>query len=150
MIKAGVKVALATAWIWFYSAHAHHSFTPVYDGERTVTVEGTVREFFFVNPHSHMTLDSVDEQGNAVTWIVEFDGALNLTNGGWTSDTIPAGSRVTVNGNPTHSGSLKMFFMRLTFADGVELIRPYNKRVDTIDAERRQERERRPDLEFPE
>lgn len=151
MTRAGLTVLLPTIVLMGSSAAlAHHAFFSVYDGERTVTVEGTVGEFRFVNPHAHMTLDTLDEQGNSVTWNVEFDGALNLTNGGWTSDTIRPGARVTVTGNPTHSDSPRMFFIRLMFADGKELIRPYTERVDSIDAERRRERERRPALEFPE
>jgi len=151
MTKTALRALLSTIVMMGSSAAlAHHAFYSVYDGERTVTVEGTVSEFRFVNPHAHMTLDTVDEQGSSVAWNVEFDGVLNLTNGGWTANTIPAGSRVTVTGNPTHSGSPKMFFVRLTFADGKELTRPYDERVDSIDAERRRERERRPTLEFPE
>ena len=149
--KAVVRALLPAIVLMSGSAtFAHHAFYSVYDGERTVTVEGTVREFRFVNPHAHMTLDIVDERDNSVAWNVEFDGVLNLTNGGWTADTIPAGSRVKVTGNPTHSDSPRMFFVSLIFADGTELIRPYDERVDSIDAERRRERERRPTLEFPE
>jgi len=125
------------------SSYAHHAFSPVYDGERTITVAGTVTEFRFVNPHTHMTLDVVDEQGNAVVWNVEFDGVLNLTNDGWSQDTIPVGSQVTVTGNPTHTGSLSMFFVRLEFADGRTLTRPIVERLDTIEAERRRRREQR-------
>ena len=119
------------------TARAHHAFAPVYDINRTVSVEGTVTEFRLVNPHASMTLDVTDDEGNTVEWTVDFDGRVNLIVGGWTDDTIMAGETITVFGNPTHADSPRMFFTRLVREDGSELLRPIFERFDLIDEQRR-------------
>src|SRR6185503_12221605 len=42
---------------------AHHAFSPVYDGSKTVTIAGTLTDFRLVNPHAMMTVDVVDKAG---------------------------------------------------------------------------------------
>lgn len=129
------------------TANAHHSFAPVYDGSRTVTVAGTVTSFRLVNPHAMLTMDVTDSAGNVVKWSIEFAGRLNLTVSGWTDDTISPGERVTLTGNPTHTGSPRLFFVQLVRADGTEL-RSGDERLKAIEEERRQRtRERNQRLE---
>lgn len=125
-------------------ASAHHAFAPVYDGSRTVTVAGVVTAFRLVNPHAQMSVDVTDDAGKVVTWNVEFDGRLNLTNGGWSDDTIAIGERLTVTGNPTHTGSSRMFFVRLQRADGTALLRPAIARFQALEEQRRQRKQPAP------
>ena len=80
-----------------------------------------MKEFRFVNPHAMLVMDVKDEAGNVVKWTVEFAGRLNLTNSGWTADTITVGERVSVTGNPTHTGSPRLFFTQIMLANGTEL-----------------------------
>jgi hypothetical protein len=133
-VLAGLSVAGA--------ANAHHAFAPVYDASRTVTVAGIVKEFRFVNPHAMLVMDVKDEAGKVVTWTVEFSGRLNLSNTGWTADTIAVGESLTVTGNPTHTNSPRLFFTQLVRANGAEL-RAGGDRFNTLDEERRQRREQR-------
>ena len=119
--------------------HAHHATTPVYDIQKTVTTTGVVTSFRLVNPHTMLTLDVTDESGKIMRWTVEFDGRLNLTGAGWTEDTLKAGDVVTVTGNPTHSGSPRMFFAELERADGTRLGRPLvDKLLGPLEDARRQ------------
>jgi Family of unknown function (DUF6152) len=124
--------------VWVTVASAHHSFAPVYDGQRQVTVVGIVTQFKFINPHALMFMDVADESGKIVKWTVEFDGNLNLSEKGWTANTIKARERVSVTGNPTHTGSPRMFFTMLVRADGTELLREDTRRTKAIEEERRQ------------
>ena len=124
--------------LWAPGASSHHAFSPVYDEKRLITVVGVVTQFRFVNPHAMMFMDVTDEAGKVVKWTVEFAGNLNLSEVGWTADTIKAGGRVTVTGNPTHTGSQRMFFRRLVRADGTELLPAGPQRLKAIEEERRQ------------
>jgi uncharacterized protein DUF6152 len=118
-------------------AGSHHAFSPVYDEQKLITVEGIVTEFRFVNPHATMSIDVTDQAGKVAKWVVEFAGRLNLSDVGWTAQSIKAGERVTVTGNPTHTGSNRMFFRRLVRADGTELLPGNAQRLSTIEEERR-------------
>jgi hypothetical protein len=115
----------------------HHAFSPVYDEQRLITVAGVVTEFRFVNPHAMLVMDVTDEAGQARPWVVEFAGRLNLSEFGWTAGSIKAGEWVTVTGNPTHTGSQRVFFRRLVRADGTELLPGNAQRLDTVEEERR-------------
>jgi uncharacterized protein DUF6152 len=117
---------------------AHHSFAPVYDGSRQITVKGVVTQFRFVNPHAMMLMNVTDESGKVTQWTVEFAGSLNLSEVGWTADSIKAKERVAVTGNPTHTGSNRIFFRKLVRADGTELLDSGGQRLKDIEEERRQ------------
>jgi hypothetical protein len=119
-------------------ASAHHSFAAVYDDKHTVSVTGVVTEFRFVNPHALMAMNVTDDAGNTVKWTVEFAGRLNLSEIGWTADSIKSGERVTVTGNPAHSIPARISFLRLVRADGSVLLPAGPQRSDAIDAERRE------------
>jgi hypothetical protein len=135
------RYALALALVGLVAspraAGAHHSFSAVYDGSRTVTVEGVVSEFRLINPHALMTVHVTDDSGKVVDWVVEFAGRLNLTEGGWNERTVVPGQRVTVTGNPTHKPSARMAFVPLMRADGTTLLQPGAERQNAIDAQRR-------------
>ena len=92
---------------------AHHAFSPVYDGSKTVTIVGTLTDFRLVNPHAMMTVDVVDKAGKHVAWTVEMPGLLSLTRHGWTEKTVSVGDRLTISGNPTHTGSARVAFKRI-------------------------------------
>jgi hypothetical protein len=116
---------------------SHHSFSAVYDGTKETSVAGVVTQFRFVNPHAMMYLDATDSSGKIVKWVVEFDGRLNLSNVGWTADSIKSGERVTVTGNPSHTESNRLFFRKLVHADGTELVRG-SQRLNAIEEDRQQ------------
>ena len=122
---------------------AHHSFSAVYDGTKQTTVTGGVSQFRFVNPHAMMYLDAPDASGKAAKWVVEFDGRLNLSNFGWTESSIKSGERVTVTGNPSHTESNRLFFLKLVHADGTELIRGAQQRLNSLEEDRRQRAQHR-------
>src|SRR5215510_15797740 len=125
-------------------ADAHHAFAPVYDESRTITIKGTVTEFRLVNPHATISLDVVDSTGKHVAWTVEMAGLLSLSRHGWTPRTLSAGEPITVTGNPTHTGSPRIFFTRIVLADGTERVAPGMGDVGAIEAQRRQRARERP------
>ena len=85
-----------------------------------------------------MFVNVTDDAGKVTKWTVEFAGRLNLSEVGWTADSVKAGERITVTGNPTHTGSQRMFFRKLVRADGAELLPAGPQRLKSIEEERRQ------------
>src|SRR5947199_8441347 len=120
------------------SASSHHAFSPVYDEKRLITVVGAVTEFRFINPHAIMLMDVTDESGKVAKWTGEFAERLNLSEVGWTADSVKAGERITVTGNPTHTGAQRMCLRKLERPDGPELLPAGPQRLKTVEEERRQ------------
>ena len=139
MRLSGVLLRVVAALVISVEAlGAHHAFSPVYDEKQVITVEGAVTQFRFVNPHAMMFMDVTDAAGNVVKWTVEFAGRLNLSEVGWTPESIRAGERVTVSGNPTWTRSSRLFFRRIVRADGTVLLPGDTQRLNAIEEERRQ------------
>jgi len=108
----GVVVAGATL-------SAHHS--PVmFDMAKTQTLEGTVVEFAWTNPHSSIQLD-VQTPGGVERWGVEMGSPNSMVKAGWKSNIIKAGDKVTVAVHPLKSGEHGGIFMSITLADGRRL-----------------------------
>ncbi len=124
-------------------AGAHHSFSAVYDGKRSVTITGVVTQFRFVNPHALMTVEVTDKDGKVVAWVVEFAGRLNLSEIGWSAESIRSGEKLTVTGNPTHEPLPRLAFQRIVKADGSDLLPAAAQRSDTLEEERRERARRR-------
>lgn len=122
---------------------AHHAFSPVYDGKKTITVDGVVTEFRFVNPHAMMLMEVKDKTGKVVTWNVEFAGRLNLEESGWTATSIKPGERVTVTGNPAWTSPQRMAFVKLVRPDGTTLEPGAAQRSSAVEEDRRQQAAKR-------
>lgn len=93
-------------------AQAHHSFPATYDGDKTITVKGTVLQFMFRNPHSLLHVQSADESGKPVTWVVEWAASGSLGSQGIQGNTLRPGDKVVVTGNPARDEQSHRLNMR--------------------------------------
>ncbi len=80
--------------------HAHHSFAATYFVDKEITVEGTLTQFLFRNPHSFIKVEAPDDKGQMQTWAVEWGGGAQLNQEHVTRETLKPGDHVTVTGNP--------------------------------------------------
>jgi len=91
------------------SAFAHHGFAGRYDEEKPVTVQATVVEFQFTNPHSVIVFDAKDASGKTERWQAELGGASALRRvDGWTQTTLKAGDQLTIIGPQAKNGAPDM------------------------------------------
>jgi hypothetical protein len=102
-------------------ALAHHSFAAEFDSTKPVTLDGVVKEFRWVNPHSWLHVNVTKEDGTVEEWAVEGGAPSALLRRGWTRDSLPAGIRVTVSGFQAKDGSLRANARDITFPDGRSL-----------------------------
>ena len=100
---------------------AHHS-PAAFDRTKEVRLAGTVKEFRWQNPHSWIEIVVPNDRGEDVVWSVELTSPTYLVRAGWKSNTIKAGDKVTIVGNPVRSGEPSAIFLSLTLADGRTLL----------------------------
>jgi hypothetical protein len=107
-------LALAGAALAMYSipAFAHHSFA-MFDADKKMTLEGTVKEFQWTNPHSWILMTVNNEQ-----WAIEMGAPGGLARQGWVPKTLTPGMKITAVIHPLKDGTHGGQFMAVTLPDG--------------------------------
>jgi hypothetical protein len=77
---------------------AHHSFAPVFDGEKVVHLKGVVRRFEWINPHTFIIVDVTSPDGKTEQWALEGPSVNGLVQRGYTPVSIKAGEIVEACG----------------------------------------------------
>jgi hypothetical protein len=96
---------------------AHHSVA-MFDGSKTITLKGTVKEFQWVNPHVLIWVNAeADNGGPAQLWAVELSSPGVLTRNGWTKRSLKFGDKVSVDVAPLRDGKPGGLFRKVTLAD---------------------------------
>jgi len=85
-------------------ALAHHSFT-MFDQSKTVTLEGTVKDFRWTNPHVFIQLLVKNNQGTEDEWSIEMTSPEHLSRAGWRPGTLKPGDKVTLSIHPLHGNA---------------------------------------------
>jgi uncharacterized protein DUF6152 len=78
----------------------HHSVSALYDPAKTVKIEGKIVSFAFRSPHSLLIVEAPDPQGTVQRWDVAWNAARELAGQNITRESIKAGDKVVITGNP--------------------------------------------------
>jgi hypothetical protein len=85
---------------------AHHGSGVSYVLTKNLTMEGTVTEFQWRNPHVYVMYDVKDAQGNVVNWGAETHSPIVCENeDGWTKSTLKPGDKITISVYPSKIGT---------------------------------------------
>jgi hypothetical protein len=101
-------IAAAAAAAAAPAALAHHS-PAAYDMQATRTVEGTITEYDWGNPHVYL---SVRENGTGRVWVVEAFPSTAMKQYGWARDTFAPGDAVVVGGHPGRNPARTVLFLQ--------------------------------------
>jgi hypothetical protein len=101
-------------------ALAHHSFA-MFDATKTVTVQGTVKEFQWGNPHTWLDILVLDQDGTAKPLSLELNGLSGLVRIGWKPGTVKPGDKVEVAYHPMRDGTPAGQLVHLVTAEGQTL-----------------------------
>jgi hypothetical protein len=99
------------------AAGAHHSYA-MFDLSQTVTLQGTIRDFQWTNPHSWIWIDVPDASGVAQQWGIEGMSPNYLARRGWSKHTLSPGDKVSVVIHPLKGVQRGGSFMSVTLANG--------------------------------
>lgn len=94
-------------------AMAHHAFA-MFDTSREVTLDGTVKEFQWTNPHTWVQLLVKDSAGKEVEWSIEGSSPNNLARFGWTRNSLKSGDHVQAVVHPLKDGSIGGSLVKIT------------------------------------
>jgi hypothetical protein len=112
IMLAGAAIAMSAS-----AALAHHSFA-MFDAEKNVKLDGTVKEFQWTNPHSWILMMVKNAQGVDEQWANEMGGPAGLARQGWIPKTLTPGMKVSAIIHPLKDGTRGGQFMAVTLPDG--------------------------------
>jgi hypothetical protein len=98
-------------------ALAHHSGA-MFDHEKKVTLQGTVKEFQYTNPHSWLQVLVTGADGKTTEWGFEAEGPSTLLRAGIKAKSFLPGDKVTIVANPMKDGRPAGALITATKADG--------------------------------
>ncbi len=100
---------------------AHHS-NAAYDSDHPQTVQGTVKQVNWTNPHITFVVETDAKEGpQAGTWVFEVSSPGVLSRSGWTKHSLNPGDHATFNYLPLRDGKQGGFLRKVTLPDGREL-----------------------------
>ena len=124
-VKTGRGAVLATLTaagltLLAAAASAHHS-SAGFESEKTIALNGTVREFQWANPHIWIQLNVTAADGASEEWSVEGGVPNRLFRAGWRPDSFTPGEEVTIVVRPMKDGGKAGIFVGAKFPDGSTL-----------------------------
>jgi hypothetical protein len=95
---------------------AHHSFSATYDGNKPITLRGTIVKMGWQNPHAHLYVDVKNADGKVVTWEVESAGPTALMKQGLRKEDF-VGAEVIIKGFLAKDGTPTLNASSFTLVD---------------------------------
>jgi hypothetical protein len=99
---------------------AHHGGA-AFDQTKSVTLQGTMTELQFNNPHVLLFFDVKNGEGQTEQWSGWLTAPNKLARAGWTKRTLGPGDKVVVTGTPHKSGNHVLQIRKLVGPDGKDL-----------------------------
>ena len=105
-----------------HTGHAHHGFANHFDRSRELTLEGTVTEFNFRNPHVTIHFEVQNGDGEAESWVAETGGSSGFLRSGRISrDSLKAGDHIQIVGHPARVTEQEMRAVDVILPNGEKL-----------------------------
>lgn len=119
---AGLLLALLAGGAW-----AHHSGA-MFDRDRILTLQGTIKAYEFTNPHTWVRLMVESPDGQFREWDVEGAAPARMSSWGITPDRVKSGDRVKVRMHPLKDGRPGGILIDIAYPDGTVLGTPTDQR----------------------
>lgn len=97
---------------------AHHSVSGNFDRDARHDITGTLTAFHLRNPHSHLELDVIEEDGSVSRWLVEWGTRNDLIRRGVDLDRVKVGDVLTITLIPSRRLEHVGYARVLTLPDG--------------------------------
>ena len=101
------------------AGQAHHGRAS-YSAE-IITLQATVTEFRFINPHVQIYFDVTNEAGEIEHWQGELTAPNRLARAGWTKSTFQPGDRLQITGAAARNDGHSVAITEILNAEGESL-----------------------------
>ncbi len=105
-----------TALLAGTAASAHHGRAAY--GNENVTLQATITEFKFINPHVQIYFDVTSEAGELQHWQGEMTAPNKMARGGWTKQTLLPGDEIQITGRSARNGGHSVVINEIIMPDG--------------------------------
>ncbi len=114
------------------SVLAHHGTNISYDHNKPTTLNGTVTEFVWSNPHCQLYFDVKDASGKVTNWAGELNSPSVLGRQGWTKRQFKSGDQIKITVFPSKAGTPVGVVDRThaIMANGKEVVAAVERNVD--------------------
>lgn len=112
-----VGAAIAGFCLAAAGASAHHS-AAMFDLTKRETIQGSVKEYQWTNPHSWLYVTVPNAGGGTQEYSIELTSPNLLMRRGWRPSSIKTGDQVTVELNPFRDGTKGGRIVSVTLPDG--------------------------------
>ena len=107
---------LAAVFLLAESALSHHGRASY--SRDVVTLQATVTEFRFVNPHVQIYFDITNEAGETEHWQGELTAPNKLARGGWTKNTLQPGDEIRITGRAARNEGRSVAINEIVMPNG--------------------------------
>jgi uncharacterized protein DUF6152 len=111
---APFAISLLPVLLW-----AHHGWAE-FDETKEISLNGTVSDFHFVNPHCVIEFDVTGEKGVIGNWQGEFSSPGPMARKGWTAATLQPGDKILISGHPARNTARAIHATRIRLPNGQE------------------------------
>jgi uncharacterized protein DUF6152 len=118
--QTALVIAATAAVIAGSAASAHHS-TAMFDMEKSVTLNGTIKEFQWTNPHTWIVFEVPNASGGTDEYGIEGMSPNYLARTGWDKHTLTSGDKVELTIHPLRDGRKGGFDVSVKKPDGTLL-----------------------------
>jgi hypothetical protein len=101
---------------------AHHGRGASYDEKKIETIQGTVTEWAWRNPHCALYVDVKGPEGKVVNWGFESQSVASLSKLKMTRLSFQPGQQLTIKFNPSRGGAPVGVIRKVYDASGKELL----------------------------
>src|ERR1043166_4545621 len=105
---------------------AHHAFASEFDANRPLKLEGVLKKWEMINPHSWFHIDVKGTDGKVTEWMVEGGSPNSLIRLGVTKETVPIGTKLPISAYQARDGANRAVGRDFTLPNGQRLFLSQN------------------------
>ena len=121
MKRSLIGTFLASAFLIASTTLLAHHGSASFDPDKRLTLEGSVTEWLWANPHCFLKVDAKDDSGSVRNWNLELGNPTDMTAVGFKRTMFKAGDKVTVTVQPVKSGAPVGRLINVRLPDGTRL-----------------------------